>query len=53
MDGVASEISNRAAFFVPTLLPIPPQAYIYAKKKTTLKQPKFHIILFLRPLLLT
>ena len=34
MYGVASEISTRAAFSVPTLLPIPPQAYTYAKKKT-------------------
>ena len=35
MYGVASEISTRAAFSVPTLLPIPPQAYTYAKKKKT------------------
>ena len=44
MYGVASEISNRAAFFVPTLLPIPPQVYIYARKKHTLTQPKDDII---------
>ena len=50
MYGVASEISTRAAFSVPTLLPIPPQAYTYAKKKNTLTQPEFHSILFLTPL---
>ena len=31
---VASEISTRAAFSVPTFIPIPSQAYIYAKTNT-------------------
>ena len=32
MYGVASEISTRAAFSMATFIPIPPQAYTYAKK---------------------
>ena len=32
MYGVASEISTRAAFSVPTFISIPSQAYTYAKK---------------------